>query len=176
MQLCRTKFRKSCILLAENWIKCSPWKTSSQIEGKIWRDHLQTEAAVARAVLRSLHGCTHSGSLIMPHFMYEFIRKYEFQVSDTVTPWPPRFHWTYLDCGVSSCTVIVYRTQARTSNHAPNSRSPIRLQPHCQRAGHLTAREGSRAEAGHSSLHFPKSVISILSIVGVHIYAEYAIT
>ena len=25
MQLCKTKFQKSCILLAKNWIKCFPW-------------------------------------------------------------------------------------------------------------------------------------------------------
>ena len=34
MQLCRTKFRKSCILLAKNWIKCVPWKTQFKSRGK----------------------------------------------------------------------------------------------------------------------------------------------
>ena len=38
MQLCRTKFRKSSILLAKNW-NVFPRKKSSQIDEKIWTDH-----------------------------------------------------------------------------------------------------------------------------------------
>ena len=40
MQLCRTKFWKSSILLAKNWIKCFPGK-NQVMERKIWIDHSQ---------------------------------------------------------------------------------------------------------------------------------------
>ena len=37
MQLCRTKFRKSCILLAKNWIKCFPGDNPVKSRRKSWK-------------------------------------------------------------------------------------------------------------------------------------------
>ena len=49
MQLCRTNFRKSCILLAKNWIECFPEKNQVKLwpnlEGKIWIDCMEAVEA-----------------------------------------------------------------------------------------------------------------------------------
>ena len=39
MQLFRTNFRKSCMLLAKNWIKSFPGKNPVKLRGKIWICH-----------------------------------------------------------------------------------------------------------------------------------------
>ena len=41
MQLFRKIFRKSCILLAQNWIKCFPGKNLVKSRKKIWIDQVE---------------------------------------------------------------------------------------------------------------------------------------
>ena len=42
MQFCRTKFRKSCILLAKNCKKCFRGKNPVKSTLRIWTDHFRT--------------------------------------------------------------------------------------------------------------------------------------
>ena len=105
MELCRTKFRKSCILLAKNWIECFPEKNQVKLrpnfEGKIWIDCME---AVEATLQKQLLACS--------HFEQRLLRQERFHVQTSLLAkagklyLPSACNWNQTVCQCQLVTVV----------------------------------------------------------------------